>query len=139
MRRVVMRGVGLFDVDIRGEIDHLTINVSPSGAPSQTSSIFFSSQTQARIKRAWDAPTVWALGRRAHDSGFPRLRHRRERPMIGDDWNSAATAVVKDWDDAQQWSDATARHLQQVDDGRRAVELLRQALARNPILTPTPA
>jgi hypothetical protein len=59
--------------------------------------------------------------------------------MIGDDWNSAATAVVKDWDDAQQWSDTTARHVQQVDDGRRAVELLRQALARNPTLTPTPA
>ena len=59
--------------------------------------------------------------------------------MAGDDWNTAATAVVKDWDAAQQWSDTTARQLQQAADGRRAVELLRQALARNPALASTPA
>ena len=59
--------------------------------------------------------------------------------MTGDDWSTAATAVIKDWDAVQQWSDTTARQLQQAADGRRAVELLRQALARNPTLTPTAA
>jgi hypothetical protein len=50
--------------------------------------------------------------------------------MTGSDWNTTAAAVVDDWDAAQRWSDATARQVQQVNDGRRAVELLRQALAR---------
>lgn len=59
--------------------------------------------------------------------------------MTGDNWSSAATAVVKDWDAAQRWSDATARQVQLADGGRRAVELLRQALARNPTLTQTAA
>jgi hypothetical protein len=49
--------------------------------------------------------------------------------MTGTDWSTTAAAVVDDWDAAQQWSDATARQVQQVNDGRRAVELLRQALA----------
>jgi hypothetical protein len=49
--------------------------------------------------------------------------------MTGDDWVTTATAVVEDWDAAQMWSDTNARQVQQFDDGRRAVELLRQALA----------
>jgi hypothetical protein len=59
--------------------------------------------------------------------------------MTGDDWSSAANAVIKDWDAAQRWSDATARQVQLADDGRRAVELLRQALAKHRTLAPTPA
>lgn len=59
--------------------------------------------------------------------------------MTGNDWDTAAIAVVEDWDATQRWSDTTARQLQQADDGRRAVELLRQALARNPTLTTTAA
>lgn len=58
--------------------------------------------------------------------------------MTGD-WDTAAAAVVEGWDAAQQWSDTNARQVQQADDGRRAVELLRQALAKNTTLTPTPA
>jgi len=51
--------------------------------------------------------------------------------MTGD-WDTAAAAVVEDWDTAQQWSDTEARQVQQTNDGRRAVELLRQALEKNP-------
>jgi len=58
--------------------------------------------------------------------------------MTGD-WDTAAAAVVEDWDAVQQWSDTKARQVQQTNDGRRAVELLRQALARNPTLAPIPA
>jgi hypothetical protein len=46
------------------------------------------------------------------------------------DWTAAAAEVIDDWDTVLQWSDAGARHVQQVDDGRRAVELLRLALTR---------
>jgi hypothetical protein len=55
--------------------------------------------------------------------------------MTGDDWTTAATEVVEDWDATQQWSDARARQVQQANDGRRAVELLRKALAGDAALT----
>lgn len=55
--------------------------------------------------------------------------------MTGD-WDTAAAAVVDDWDATQRWSDTEARQVQQASDGRRAVELLRQALEKNKTLTP---
>ena len=59
--------------------------------------------------------------------------------MTGNNWDTAAAAVIEDWDSAQQWSDARARQVQQANDGRRAVELLRQALTKSTTLAPAPA
>jgi hypothetical protein len=52
------------------------------------------------------------------------------------DWDTTAAAIVEDWDAAQQWSDTRARQVQQANNGHRAVELLRRALAGTKPRTP---